>query len=156
MDYMHHSALKSHGSLKSSNCLIDGRWILKISDYGLSCLREAPENDNDIYKGEKTNIFFFISGSNKVFFIFFFVILYNIEQLWTAPEILRQVPMPIKGSQKGDIYSFAIILQEIYYGCPPFCSNGDSIQVPKGYIIKLLYKNLGKGILFSTFYRFSG
>jgi len=44
------------------------------------------------------------------------------DQLWTAPELLRK-PMttrPINGTQKADVYSFAIILQEIMYRAMPF------------------------------------
>ena len=35
MSYLHSTEIKFHGKLKSSNCVIDGRWVLKITDYGL-------------------------------------------------------------------------------------------------------------------------
>ena len=35
MRYLHHSSVKFHGSLKSRNCVVDSRWVLKITDYGL-------------------------------------------------------------------------------------------------------------------------
>lgn len=36
MAYLHSTEIKSHGTLKSSNCVVDGRWVLKITDYGLT------------------------------------------------------------------------------------------------------------------------
>ena len=36
-------------------------------------------------------------------------------KLWTAPELLRMPSPPPEGTQKGDVYSFAIICQEIIY-----------------------------------------
>jgi len=30
MEYLHKSHLHSHGNLKSSNCLVDGRWTVRV------------------------------------------------------------------------------------------------------------------------------
>ena len=30
MEYIHKSHLVSHGNLKSSNCLVDGRWMIRV------------------------------------------------------------------------------------------------------------------------------
>ena len=53
MEYLHKSPLVSHGRLKSSNCLVDGRWVLKITDWGLPHFRDEPETDQAKYQGEK-------------------------------------------------------------------------------------------------------
>lgn len=49
--------------------------------------------------------------------------------LWTAPELLRMTSRPKKGTQRGDVFSFAIVLQEILlrvgpYGCDSFSPEG--------------------------------
>jgi serine/threonine protein kinase len=56
MAYLHSSDIKSHGKLKSSNCVVDSRFVLKITDFGLHNLRgraELTEEDAySYYKGE--------------------------------------------------------------------------------------------------------
>ncbi|KAM6435640.1 atrial natriuretic peptide receptor 1 isoform 2-T3 [Liasis olivaceus] len=88
MLFLHNSAIASHGNLKSSNCVVDSRFVLKITDYGLGTFRQAPEAADD---------------SHAPF----------AKKLWTAPELLRSGTTPCLGTQKGDVYSFGIILQEI-------------------------------------------
>jgi len=41
MRYLHLSFVKVHGSLTSHNCVVDARWVLKITDYGLNGLYSA-------------------------------------------------------------------------------------------------------------------
>ncbi|XP_062381715.1 guanylyl cyclase C [Sardina pilchardus] len=73
MSYLHSSNIEVHGRLKSTNCVVDNRMVVKITDFGFRTIL-SPGRD-----------------------------------LWTAPEHLR-----VQGvSQKGDVYSFAIIAQEI-------------------------------------------
>lgn len=47
MAFLHASEMHVHGNLKSSNCLVDSRFVLKITDFGLHSLREndcTPSN----------------------------------------------------------------------------------------------------------------
>lgn len=41
MLFLHNSVIVSHGNLKSSNCVVDSRFVLKITDYGLQSLRTS-------------------------------------------------------------------------------------------------------------------
>ncbi|XP_055849222.1 atrial natriuretic peptide receptor 1 isoform X2 [Episyrphus balteatus] len=99
MHFLHCSDIKSHGNLKSSNCVVDSRFVLKITDFGLHSLMRKPiENDEE-------NCNHYAYWSNL---------------LWTAPELLRLENRPPEGTQKGDVYSFGIIVHEITTRQGPF------------------------------------
>ncbi|MBN3293117.1 GUC2C protein, partial [Polypterus senegalus] len=87
MSYLHSSKTEVHGRLKSTNCVVDSRMVVKITDFGYNSVLPPQKN------------------------------------LWLAPEHLRQVGI----SQKGDVYSFGIIAQEIIQRRETFyteaCSN---------------------------------
>ncbi|KAH8395404.1 hypothetical protein KR215_000573, partial [Drosophila sulfurigaster] len=88
MIYLHDSEIISHGNLRSSNCLIDSRWVCQISDFGLHELKAGQDEPNKIELEMK-------------------------RSLTMAPELLRDALRPARGSQKGDIYSFGILLYEM-------------------------------------------
>ena len=58
--------------------------------------------------------------------------------LWTAPELLYKrhaglnTRKTVPGTQPGDIYGFAIILQEILYRSLPYQATGEQTMVTKG------------------------
>lgn len=134
MRYLHASPLHIHGSLTSRNCVVDARWVLKITDYVLPLFYEAQ----GITPPPRTAK----------------------ELLWTAPELLRDMKTEIDGghgfhhtltpqqspcyrissghyddkgtviyhhysrllgSQAGDVYSFSIIMQEVVVRGEPYC-----------------------------------
>ena len=96
MLYLHKSPIASHGNLSSANCLVDNRWVLKISGFGLQAFQDDELEKN---KSEEERCK---------------------ESLWTAPELLQMKTRPACGTQKGDVYSFAIVMQEIIDGNFPF------------------------------------
>ncbi|KAK3546171.1 hypothetical protein QTP70_025149 [Hemibagrus guttatus] len=101
MKYLHHRNV-CHGRLKSRNCVVDGRFVLKVTDYGY----------NEVLESQR---FLYIEPVPE-------------ELLWTAPEILRSSYPGLKGSLAGDVYSFSIIMQEVVVRGPPFCMLEQSAQ----------------------------
>uniref|UniRef100_A0A8C4VJL2 Guanylate cyclase n=1 Tax=Gopherus evgoodei TaxID=1825980 RepID=A0A8C4VJL2_9SAUR len=83
MSYLHSSKTEVHGRLKSTNCVVDSRMVVKITDFGCNSIL-TPRKD-----------------------------------LWTAPEHLRHADV----SQKGDVYSYGIIAQEIILRRETFYTN---------------------------------
>uniref|UniRef100_A0A4X2K9T6 Guanylate cyclase n=1 Tax=Vombatus ursinus TaxID=29139 RepID=A0A4X2K9T6_VOMUR len=73
MSYLHSSKTEVHGRLKSTNCVVDSRMVVKITDFGCNSILPTKKD------------------------------------LWMAPEHLREANV----SQKGDVYSYGIIIQEI-------------------------------------------
>ncbi|EDV30989.2 uncharacterized protein Dana_GF15131 [Drosophila ananassae] len=88
MIYLHDSEIISHGNLRSSNCLIDSRWVCQISDFGLHELKAGQDEPNKSELEVK-------------------------RALCMAPELLRDDYRPPRGTQKGDVYSFGILLYEM-------------------------------------------
>ena len=50
---------------------------------------------------------------------------------WTAPELLRQPYVPFNGTQKADVFSFAIIMRELVYSSEAGPYHDISLE-PKG------------------------
>uniref|UniRef100_A0A668VVH2 Guanylate cyclase n=1 Tax=Oreochromis aureus TaxID=47969 RepID=A0A668VVH2_OREAU len=93
MKYLHHRDI-IHGRLKSRNCVVDGRFVLKVTDYGFNDIWIAQNIDTD----EKPE-----------------------DLLWTAPELLRSSSQRRRGTFAGDVYSFSIVCQEVVSRSAPFC-----------------------------------
>ena len=51
MIYLHESIIKYHGSLSTSNCLVDSRWVVKLTDFGLHEFKNGCDLDQaDVQK----------------------------------------------------------------------------------------------------------
>ena len=129
MHFLHSSDIRSHGNLKSSNCVVDSRFVLKITDFGLHALRRASRED-DL---ENADSFAYWKSINIINHVVQLHKLNNTftELLWTAPEVLRMDQQPPEGTQKGDVYSFGIVVHEITTRQGPFYLGTDD-KSPKG------------------------
>uniref|UniRef100_A0A3P9I1J2 Guanylate cyclase n=1 Tax=Oryzias latipes TaxID=8090 RepID=A0A3P9I1J2_ORYLA len=112
MVFLHNSVIFSHGKLKSSNCVVDNRFVLKITDYGLSTFRQESDVGSDSHS-------------------------YYAQKLWMAPELLRMENPPPQGTQKGDVYSFSIVLQEVALRRGAFYLDGDPLS-PKEIVDRVI------------------
>jgi serine/threonine protein kinase len=84
MHFLHSSGIV-HRDLKSLNLLLDSKWNVKVSDFGLTKFKEDVKGKNDKD----------VAGSVH----------------WTAPEILNE--SPDVDHILADVYSFGIILWEL-------------------------------------------
>lgn len=56
MKYLHNRDI-IHGRLKSRNCMVDGRFVLKVTDYGFNEIVIAQSIDTDDEKPEGNFLF---------------------------------------------------------------------------------------------------
>ncbi|KAL0589680.1 hypothetical protein ABG067_002229 [Albugo candida] len=89
MNYLHLCSV-IHRDLKSGNILIDSHGLVKISDFGLSCLLDNGSTSDLTAE----------TGTYR----------------WMAPEVIRHEPY----SSKADVYSFGIVLWEMIAKDQPF------------------------------------
>lgn len=66
MKYLHHRSI-IHGRLKSRNCVVDGRFVLKVTDYGFNEILIAQSIDTDDEKPEGENTYKFGIKKNSLF-----------------------------------------------------------------------------------------
>lgn len=157
LNFIHTSLLNFHGRLKSTNLVLDSRFTVKLTDFGLKslyCQLDAVENQEsdsagaDKYLGESSET---KSQSNKTstrrpsmtqtIYQMDSVSMHgeaagqqqevdalnvkfknrgSVRYFWTAPEHLRDKNPHIAGSKKGDIYSLAIIMFELFTRKEPY------------------------------------
>ncbi|KAL4721453.1 hypothetical protein ACJJTC_005422, partial [Scirpophaga incertulas] len=95
MRYLHASPLRAHGRLTSRCCVVDARWVLRVADCGAAAFRRAQHLPAPPPAAR--------------------------DLLWTAPELLREARADGRGTQPGDVFSFAIIMQEVIVRGEPYC-----------------------------------
>lgn len=102
MRYLHGNAsLRSHGRLRTASCMVDNRWTVKISDFGLREFQSGA-----VLSDEE-------AGCDM-----------HDTLRYTAPELLTPSTTSITdvttGSQQGDAFSFGIIMSEVFTREQPY------------------------------------
>ena len=124
LSFIQRSGIKSHGRLKSSNCLVDNKWTVKLSGFGLHEFRYGQKNVGAYIPGISSGIK--VDGCDYE------------SLLWTSPEILTTCVYHIDhvgcGTVNGDIYSFGMILSEFCTRSKPF----SGLMLEKSEIINLI------------------
>ncbi|XP_045176739.2 guanylate cyclase 2G-like [Mercenaria mercenaria] len=123
LDYLHKSSIKVHGNLRSANCVIDSRWVCKLTDFGIEKFR-AIQNSEEMM-GEYN----------------FYSRLY-----WTAPEILRKLLKneSCECTHQSDIYSLGVIFKELVSNSQPY--SAESHLKPKEIVTKVAFPEGGEDI----------
>ncbi|XP_077444926.1 atrial natriuretic peptide receptor 1 isoform X2 [Stigmatopora argus] len=100
MAYLHQHRI-CHGHLKSSNCVLDDRWVCKITDYGLGVYRrgEGAEPPSPYQR--------------------------RLREVYRPPEFLDGDAEP---TLTGDVFSFSIILLEIATRSDPVPVDDSSLE----------------------------
>ncbi|KAH8318573.1 hypothetical protein KR067_011793 [Drosophila pandora] len=102
--YLHESPVRFHGALCTSNCLVDSRWVVKLTDFGLFAFKQGIEDSSTDMQHMSAKC---------------------LKLLYRAPELLRQGPSSlVMGTQRGDAYSFGILLYEMHVRRGPFGETG--------------------------------
>ncbi|KAI4306043.1 hypothetical protein L6164_029355 [Bauhinia variegata] len=108
MNYLHEHRPEAiiHRDLEPSNILRDDSGHLKVADFGVSKLLKVTKT----VKEDRP------------------VTCQDTSWRYVAPEVYRNEEY----DTKVDVFSFALILQEMIEGCPPFSTNPEN-EVPKAY-----------------------
>ncbi|KZV51070.1 dual specificity protein kinase shkB [Dorcoceras hygrometricum] len=100
MNYLHEFKPEAiiHGDLEPSNILLDDSGHLKVADFGVSKILKVAHRVKEVTP-----------------------LTHQDTCRYVAPEVFRNEEY----DTKVDVFSFALILQEMIEGCPPFSSKRD-------------------------------
>ena len=63
--FLHDSELHVHGNLKSSNCVVNSRWTLQVTDFGLLDLRTQVDYEGNEHAKYRSKLFFILRWKRR-------------------------------------------------------------------------------------------
>ena len=113
LGYLHSKSI-IHGNLRSAFCLIDYKWTVKLADWEYCYLyTHVNSKINPLLRTKKTMD---EVGKDEAALLDF----------WTAPELVKS-DRALHPTNSSDIYSYAIVLQEIFTRRNPYIEHADTL-----------------------------
>uniref|UniRef100_A0A914WKF4 guanylate cyclase n=1 Tax=Plectus sambesii TaxID=2011161 RepID=A0A914WKF4_9BILA len=110
LQFLHSSAIGFHGGLRTSRCLIDNHFVVKLTDFGIEPMIARWKRAKYITNRPEQH-----SPSHKYLYAAPEMLRVLSTQLFSAPRILT-VPQ----KQAADVYALGMILYEILFRRQPF------------------------------------
>lgn len=116
LEYLHASKIGVHGQLTIINCLVDSRWAVRLTDYGLERVFDLFYNKGSILR-KPTSLLSTVVSRNSSMFYDAREFLLDLEKRHLAPELSTE------NGKKGnlmltpaaDIYSFGMVMYQILF-----------------------------------------
>jgi len=99
LNYLKKCGIGYHGNLKSWNCMVDSRWNIKLTNFGL---RDFMRDHYITQDNEEKDFAWYC------------------KKFWAAPEVLRGQPLDSVSGPMADMYSLGIILHEVMFRLGPW------------------------------------
>uniref|UniRef100_A0A915DYY4 guanylate cyclase n=1 Tax=Ditylenchus dipsaci TaxID=166011 RepID=A0A915DYY4_9BILA len=155
--FVHSSVIGWHGNLRSTNCLIDDRWQVKLSEFGLKCLRvqekqepkdlmwTAPEliRDNNNIGTKQGDVFSFAITCAEVV---------NMKSVWEVSDAKGNSEEVVYMLKKGGRQPFRPRIEPAAQDISPAlthlikdCWNESPLDRPKMDVVKSLLSSMNTG-----------
>ena len=127
LSFLHHCGF-IHGHFRSACCVLNSKWTVKIMDWELDSVYDKMGYVFSKRRDLMAEIREVEDNTDRALYL----------QFWVAPELIRS-EWSASPNHKSDVYSYAIVLQEIFSRDDPYFEISETIS--KKDIIQAILKN---------------